>query len=755
MPNNDLYNFESEFDADSFPANITEDEIPRERISSADAARSILTNLLQEDNLASAKRAKVQGMIDGNSPYSEDKLRKLNLESTVNVNWGHLEAKIEQACIPYFDLLTSVEHYAQVSCGYGKDLSRRREYSSIISEEFDRMLKKNKSFLPQNLMMHRNLVTWAKSCMGFTDAIDWRARNFDASNVITDRFASIDSETWEYAFLLETWYVTDLYEKIRDSENAESLGWSVENSRQAIIHAHRRKQDDPLRPWEWYQTELRNNGLYHSQVASRVIEIGHLFIRDFDGRISHYIFDQKNPIEWLYKGKTRYKNFSNAFITYTDGVGNGYWSGCKGLGQKAFKYAEAMNRLNNSLIEGAILASSMMLKSQSAEDVKKLQTIPIGPMRILPPGLEFINIPLSSTLGPAMQTAGYFQNQENSQLGNYIPTLQIDRSRRQTNAELETAARDRDILTNNRVEWFMQCQDNFYQETYRRAVNPNLVEEDPGGAEALAFQQRCIDRGVPQAALIVIESVRATRSIGHGSDSNRRSKMDAIASMIPMLPENKRINVLRDSIAAIGGQSFVDKYAPELSNAPTGNDFSIAELENNAFMQGGSVVIDPNQNHYIHAVTHLQGAARIIEQTDAQQLDPRSAFVALNALGPHLMQHLEYVSRDPTRKEQFIELNRQTAELMKMVDQIGQMAQEQEEMEQQQREQQAGEIMSPEMLVAQNRIRLDNEKAESDMRIKEAKTQQQMRLKDMTTAQRMTSSSLQNIQNLNQNQNQE
>ena len=214
--------------------------------------------------------------------------------------------------------------------------------------------------------------------------------------------------------------------------------------------------------------------------------------------------------------------------------------------------------------------------------------------------------------------------------------------------------------------------------------------------------------------------------------------MTQISKFVSMLPEDKRINVITDSIAAIGGQQFVDRYAPEVEEHPTGIDASIASLENNAFMQGGEIVLDTNQNHYIHCSVHLQFFGTIIQAVQGQKLDPRKALRCLHAGGPHLLLHLKYLEQDPTRKDQFNALNQQTSELMKMADQVAKLAERIDEQEKAQAEQQQQpNQQSPEMLRVQKLNELDQARAENDMKIRTAKAEQQMRIKDVTTAQRV------------------
>jgi hypothetical protein len=269
-------------------------------------------------------------------------------------------------------------------------------------------------------------------------------------------------------------------------------------------------------------------------------------------------------------------------------------------------------------------------------------------------------------------------------------------------------------------------------------ANPNIVEEDHGGPEALEFQQACIKRGVPSAALLDIDSVKATRSIGQGSSAARMQAMELIGQYLPQLPESNRKRVINANIAAIAGQTGVDTFGIPEETKPDGNDMSIASLENNAFQSGGQVIVDPDQNHFVHLTVHLQFASQIVQGVQEQQVDPRQAAQIMSAALPHFIVHLQNMESDPTRKEQFDSMNEQVGELMKIADQINSMAQDLQEREQEamMQEQQQPQ-QTPQMMVAMNKIQLDQAKFQNDAILKQQKVQHQLALKDKQVAQKL------------------
>lgn len=702
---------------------------PKTRVEDAGSVRAMLFTLLDDDQIASYRRSQIQGQIDGNAPFNETQLREMGQGDRINVNWGHADAKVESAVIPYFDLLTSVENYATVKTNQGKDNSQKDEWGRIISEEFHKLLERtNPNFIQQHQICHKQLVIHGQACMFWGDSMDFKAKAVEPWQLIVPKGASVDWQNWEFCYVLDDMYTEELYRYIDDEEAAKRGGWDVEECKLAIMQA-RIDEQDQRRPWEWYQKELRSNALYYSYAKSKVIKVAHMYVREYDGRVSHYVFDRINSTEFLCVRESCYKNFDNAFTVYLNGVGNGFYHGVRGLGQKVFKYAQAMDRVNNALLEGVIIDSAVMVQPTTTKDAEQLKSVQIGPWKILPAGMNFVQAGMSSKIQGAMQVAAMFQGQESDDIGSFMPS--VSGGRKKGNKEIEAEIGEKSRLTNVRTEIYLQALDVHYREVYRRAVNPNIVEEDHGGHEAIAFQNACMNRGVPQVALLDVESVKATRSIGQGSSAARMQAMDLIFQLLPQLPESSRKAIINSKIAAIAGQSGYKSFGIPDEDKPQGSDLSIASLENNAFTTGGTALIDPDQNHFVHISVHLQYCGQQVQSTQ-QGKDAREAAKSLQAAIPHILTHLKFLEEDPTRKEQFDQLNEQTSELMKIADQISSMAQAAEQQDAQNQPQE-----NPQNAVVQNKIMLDRAKAQNDAQIKQAKAQHQMMLQDRKTAQKL------------------
>ena len=88
---------------------------PEARIKDAKDARTILATLKEAERVRSMKRAKYQGMLDGNPPYNPRTLRSKGQAHRTNLNLREAEGMLASATTPYYDLVFEVEEFAQVT----------------------------------------------------------------------------------------------------------------------------------------------------------------------------------------------------------------------------------------------------------------------------------------------------------------------------------------------------------------------------------------------------------------------------------------------------------------------------------------------------------------------------------------------------------------------------------------------------------------------------------------------------------------
>lgn len=657
--------------------------VPASRIKDADSARQIHSALWEDDRLNSLQRARVQGMIDGNPPYDPEELVQLGQAGRSNVNWGASRARVKDALIPHYDMVTSVPCYATILTDIGGP-TVSAEYGRIISEEFHRMLDEWDGFLDMIQMHQKEKVIHGIGPCFWKDGIDWRPKAIKRRHFQCASNSKSANNDMKVVFIDDYMEVDELYSYILNPEVAKATGWKEDRVKQAIMQAGQ-VEEDRTRNWEWWQEQLKDNCLYVSYARTSTVQIIHAYVQEFDQKISHHILTKDSLLKddgFIYSKVGKFEKWSHCMRLFFDSIGNGDFKSVRGLGWEVYPFGEVSNRLNNTLVDGAIQGSCDLWQANSGADISKFAAIEIGPNRIIPPGVNHIQINKGPALNTALTVAGHFQMIEQSNTGSYKGSL-VKEGNPVTAEEIIAQQGEKAKIASSEAQHYIKDLDGLYAEMYRRAKNTKLVRDvDPGANAALDFQKRCKDRGVPSEAIQKAVSVKATRAIGNGSSSGRRMAMMTLYPLIQWMPEEKKKVFLRDLFAAsVDDQKAAERYGPDLNEQPPGMDESIASLENGSFMTGTPVVLTPDQNHFIHATYHVNFMLGLINEVKDGVTDPKTADLALSEGGPHTQEHIDLLSQNPLRKGDVQELMAMMGQVMKDADQIRKLADEQREQE--------------------------------------------------------------------------
>jgi hypothetical protein len=746
---------------------------PEARVSSVAAARSIYTNIKTADESSSKNRALIDGMFNGNPPFRQSDLEEMGQGERTNLDFGEAAALKEQALAGYYDLTSSVDRFATVQLDAGT-AEQRAEWSQVVSEEFHRTLREWQEFEFNHQRLCDQFVSHGVGITYFEDAIDWRWRVAGLSEFRVPRGTKANEWEIEVAVIDREYLAHQLYKHIKDPETATRLGWNVKMARQALIKACVETPVNDTTDWEKLEIELKNNDLtYGSNSRSKKIEVVHMWVREFDGKVSHLMFSKTGvdsdtngkPEDFLFKKVGRFESPTSCYITFCYGVGNGTLHSIRGLGYKIYPHVQLLNRLRCGMVDGALLSSALVVQpaDNGSRALEDLTLSYYGPYALFPPGLKIVDkaIPdYSRNVMPVLNDIT--MNMQNRTLGFQSRAVTPDGQAR-TAYEVKAQLQQEAVLSASSINLFYHPWKRLLREVYRRLSAPDYSADLPGGREAQEFRRRCIKRNVPGDVLHKFLSVEPVRAIGLGSPGMRQTAIDETMAILGALDEAGRINLLRDRIAARFGQEVVDRYLPSANTAlrPPVDD-KIALLENSAMATGSPLPVSAGENHFIHASRHLS-AMDAIEQGVTQGADPAKALTALQTILPHLAQHIESMNGDETRKDQ-VALMRQrlqqlAASAQRLQDEL--QAQAENEAKAQQAEQQraleaeqarvaemerqlaestmASPKLQQEIAERRAKLEMDIEKHKVELSLKQARVTQDLLLKDAQSAAKVRS----------------
>lgn len=725
---------------------------PSTRIGDVLMTQSRISRFVKADTNRSKRRALVKGLVDGNPPYKVTALETAGRAYACNVNWRVAESYLGQALGAFYDVFSETPTYATIECDYGS-VDEQQNDSRILTEEFHKLLKKDKSWDYNMQISQFEMVLYGCGPLWFNDAYDWRCEAGLNGDLKVPEFAKSNTHNWDEAARLSCYLPHELYERIMNPGAATDMGWNVKAVKDAIIQAHPKSKDsNDYRQWDWHQQRIKNQSFEYSAESS-VIECANYFVREFpttktgsNGTITHVIVMRnttESPVQYLFKHERRFDNWDQVVHPmYYANDGGGYHHSVTGMGVKMYSAMEYQNRLLCNLADKTF-APKLLFQPTTANAEQQLNMIQFADFGKVPGGFQLLQTPVGSFIEDGVVFNREISRLVASNLSQYRQELRKEDGNPATATQIVHDAQQQARLGKTQLNRYYEQLDGVYAEMYRRASSPSMNENLPGGREAKEFQKRCKERGVKPEALRRA-TAKATRVTGQGSEFMRQQNLEFLLGLVSMLPEDGRDNLIMDIVASRAGQPYVQRYYNVQSASNRSDDHkALATLQVAAMKEGIPPVMSGSQNHVIYAQVFLQAAAQAVNSAAQGQSDPREALAFMELAGPAIAQHLEAIKADPSRKQiydilaaQFKEVGKRADELQKVVQQ--QMQQAQEQAIAAQRVQAINNGTDPQTAIKAaetgQKIRMQWTKTNESLRQKEEKHRQSLALNDATTA---------------------
>jgi hypothetical protein len=418
--------------------------------------------------------------------------------------------------------------------------------------------------------------------------------------------------------------------------------------------------------------ELRNNDLFFTTQAAnqQSIRVVHLWVTEFDGRVSHYMINDDNSVQdFLFKKVGRFENSYQAYTVFTYGVGtNGYYHGVRGQGYDVFAINGALNRAYCSLLEIASFGSAPTFQPKDETALQEMQFIPNGIYNLLSPGIDVIKDTIvpnvsSGTLPIVNAFTQLFRERTSAYNTESLVNTSIEKSATQVRAELSNIAK----MSVSSLNLFFDPWESLMREMVRRMKRKDYDAREPGGKQIVELHKRLLRRGQEsfgakdrylQAFLnLDVDRLRVTKPVGAGSEAARMVSFDRLMGIFGSLPDFGKQNLIWDIASETAGYENAARYAvqPGESERPT-IDASIAQIENNQLVAGSNIQVLDGQNNLVHAKVHVEALNPLVTQAqELLELDPMQLAPMLggiNALNAHVAQHVELLSQDPAMRSE-------------------------------------------------------------------------------------------------------
>lgn len=635
---------------------MTDTNLKEKRIKDASAARTLWGRFRTASKPRREKWAQVQNQLDGAPPFANSELVKSGQGWRCNINFRDASSTLEHLLVSYWRLLHDTTNLAAVSIR-GSDPNSER-YEAIFQENFNSFVEDwGADYVRNYLLFSQNHVSFGVGTVFYPDSKTPRWEVVRVGEIEVPAKAKASVEKLTVVGIRQEMEIDDLWDLIRTPEKrtaAKARGWNVTEIDKVLTHEVRQlegmsRSATPEDVMEM-QREMRNNSLGVS-TGCDPLSLVHLFIKEFDGKISRRIFceNKEHNDEFLFDDSDssgRPTSMLHVLSCVFFDAGNGDFWGTKGFGVKNFQISTVQNRLKSRAVDRTMIDG---LTFRDLSDGAR-ETVPItnvGPFNFLPKDVE--QVPHYPTGRTILETIAMLDDQSAHNNARYRnQSNQIANTDTATQANiLANLASEVDVA--NATLYLRQIARNIFTEQLRR-----LRLRGSNDPDAKVFRKRCIEEaGMPEAIFYDAEL-----SVRTGADPGAANIMlqAQYATEALSLPSANRRYFEEKIVSARFGAQAVKKGLLPLDATSEIRSVRLALMENSDMGEGSPLPVDPQDNHAAHLPAHLQPLQVIIDRFDQSgQVNP-DALIALQNAIPHTEEHFQYLKEDKLQEALYRQL---------------------------------------------------------------------------------------------------
>ena len=641
------------------------------RLPSGRAMRTIVDELIADDAVAAQTRGRIEGMVNGNKPISDKKLRDDAQSYRANWNDRQSESVIDNRASAYFNMLFDTGRTIEVSFtpGFFPDQRIADEYASRIARAFTTTFTREPQIIEALQLAIRDSVELGVGFPVSTNKFDWRVKTIRRGRCFFNRDASANCRDMLMFFALGTMTVSEAWGHIEKEKASTLAGWHIDRLKIALADfffkgaAKQNFKDNYVLMIEEMERMIRDNDSAYFSRQDESMPIVYGFIEERSGRVSQYISPYRaNSDEWIFEDFEALDSMADAVIPIPFDFGDGTLAGVKGLGHRIFPHCTESNRLLMHTIDAVKLSTSLIVQNKLSGDNLAFSMHRFGPVTLLDKNTEPIQTSFAPRIEPAMQLREMLQRILNNNV-DFFRSQQENTTQRDSEKTAEQVRMEasHEVKTKEDRAFFAYLRwDALVQTVFKKLISKNsrhVASPRAARQSAQGFWDMCENLGVPLELFTKYSDkihVRATRSIGSGSPYTKQQNLLALKQLASQsMSEMGRRQLDRELGNVLVGSDNVDKFIPlsEDSQVPT-NEHSIAGLEVNDFYEGTECIVGVDQIHSIHIAVHM---AAMVQEAQTIQQDPMSVDIERSAdlfqYGiPHTLRHIQYLAADPLRK---------------------------------------------------------------------------------------------------------
>ena len=405
----------------------------RRTFRDAAQAHSAYRRLKQQNTERNRKNQLIQKKLNNEPPYAQKKLESMGQNWRSNRPTGFLSTMVSRIQPPFRQVIeqTPTLTFSKYP-GQGVDAEQK---TKVFREEITKCIRAwrgHDDLVAQ--VVHEN-TTFGFTALTWDDVRDWKPE------FLRQDYTFFSIETPQEVDATPIWarkrryQVAELLPVLEDPELSALAGWHIENLVKAINNAtpvgRSLNSDDDARRYEDWMREGSYGASYEND--AKYVDLGELLIKEPNGKISRYLFDDKSGDE-ICTQLDRYNKMSDCLALFAIEIGSGSLMSSRGAGRDLYNTHIAVDKARNLVVDNVYLKGMLLLKKGPTAKAGIPPLVVSHPVAYISEGYEVIPQAVPSDVEDFLSLDQFISGLAEIQVGTFLPGEAIGRSTRQKTA---------------------------------------------------------------------------------------------------------------------------------------------------------------------------------------------------------------------------------------------------------------------------------------------------------------------------------
>lgn len=610
-------------------------------IKDAQMGAEVVKTIIAAGKNRAIVNSRILAKINAERPYDQSRLENDGLGWRQNFTTRPLASLTEKTYPRFVEVVNGLKYLtdSKLSDKFQNATEKTEKFRDVITKTIRN--KRGWSNIIENIAFDDSL--FGSTVLSWLDEYNFMPKQFRSDEFFLPDGTKQYVSCMQVAVLKELFLPHELFELIKDSDAAKTMGWDLEKTRKQIDKASPGQVRDRLVAGgtleTWYQNAVRELTVGTSYMAgASVIAVYSLLAREVDGKISHYRF-AGNEMELIFERDDRFESAEDCLAFFSFEKGNNTMAGSKGIGRQLYELAGMIDRTRNEVVDRAIMSGKTLIQG----DIKRIHTFKmsvIGMMAIVPRGWDFVEQKFDGNIEPFLKLDAYFSSLADQLVG-AVSAPKVEGEAFRSPAAWNLLAMREEENRDSRIARFLEQFTHLVSTMQKRICDPDTIDSDAKEAQRQLLESMTKEEMKELAKQPVASTVRDLTP-------TQRQLIVQIATEKRGNPlYNQKQLEIEDLSNRISSDFAKRVLLPTNDPTEQAEQQRLQQIELGVLMQGQPIPVSPRDNHLVHLNMLLPVAEKTAEAIMQGQADTS----ILEQLIAHITEHYNLAIQTGTKQE--------------------------------------------------------------------------------------------------------